>query len=94
MPGGSDLHITSHLDYLMSTTLPPLDAIFRVETFRLAIAARDGDDVRILILERLKQGFGGSPEPVDWSVMMRRNIDIRFVRSQCSSARCGYLVLQ
>jgi hypothetical protein len=49
------------LTYLVSRTLPPLDVIFRVETYRLAIAARDGDDVRILILKRLKQGFGGSP---------------------------------
>ena len=59
----------------------PLDVVFRLEAYRFSIAARDGDDVRILILERLKQGFGGSPEPVDWSVMMRRNIDIRFVRA-------------
>jgi hypothetical protein len=83
-----------HLDYLMSTTLPPLDAILRVETYRLAIAARDGEDVRILILERLEQRVGGSPQAVKWSVVMGRDVNVGLVRAHVLCARCGYLVLQ
>ncbi len=41
---------TLRLDHLMSTTLPSLGVIFRVEAYRLAIATRDGDDVGIFVL--------------------------------------------
>ena len=41
---------TLRLDHIMSTTLPSLDVVFRIEADWFAIAARDGDDVEIFVL--------------------------------------------
>ena len=74
----------------MSTTLPPsLDVVFRIEAYRFSIAARDGDDIRILILECLKQRLGRSPEPIVVGVMMRRNVERQACRSAYAPALAG-----
>ena len=63
----------------MSTTLPALDIVFSIETYRFSIAARDGNDIRILILQCLEQRLRGSPQTVERRVVMGRNIDVRLV---------------
>jgi len=78
------------LDYLISAALPALNVVLRVETYGFTIAARDCDDIRILILDGLKQRLGCSPEAVKRSVVMAGNVDVGFVGAhvlQCSLRR-------
>jgi hypothetical protein len=49
----------------VSRALPPrFDVVARIEADRLAIGARDRDDRRILVLERLKERLGRAPQAV------------------------------
>ena len=78
------------LTILLSAALPALDVVLRVETYGFTIAARDCDDIRILILDGLKQRLGCSPEAVKRSVVMAGNVDVGFVGAhvlQCSLRR-------
>ena len=82
----------------MSTTLPSLDVVFSIETYRFSVAARDGDDIRILILQRLKQRLGRSPEAVVVGIMVGGNVNVglvgpymleRLLNRESIQERCG-----
>ena len=78
------------LNYLISAALPTLEIIFRVETYGFAITARDRDDTRVLVLERLEQRFSRPPETVKRSVVMAGDVNVGLISAhvlQCSCRR-------
>src|SRR3954469_23960272 len=52
--------------------LPSTALSVRADAGRLAVPSRDGDDPRVLVLDRLKDGLGRSPEIVVRRIVMRR----------------------